>query len=295
MSDSKITRKHLKEIQRNLKTCRKWLHQTFEQPYTVEEMTKTLAYYLNAHLHYYSNLPGQVAEKQQRIFKIQDRLIADHSNRTRDLKIALATSSDKKSLLRGEIAKYDHPYLYYKQGQYYKNEFTMVIPHVIDMLAEGHSPYFEFVFDENLELKNRDVYDFFSDLYFLEFLRQELADIENKEKAELSGYPPLYQYNSFEDLFEVNEDFKKVVDYLKSINVLNENGAFINKSGNKKYLAILPHVLRKKPRMRPFSDIEAASLMKGQFKMQSLSTDYLSKDFPNRAELVEEMVKCLRF
>lgn len=295
MPDQDFIPEYLEQIKNNLQACRDWLHQTLEQPYTVAEMTSTLEYYLNEHLRYYSNKPGQVPEKQQRIFKIDDRLKGDLFRRTHDFHVALAPTVDKAGMIRAEIARYEHPYLYHMEGIYFRpNAISIVIPHVIDTLSESHSPYFEYFFDGDLNPKYPGYFDFFSDVYFLEFLRRELIQIveQGKRKKKQSHLSP--QYASFESVFKAPADFQKVVEYLKSINILDEIGEYIEASGNKKYLAVLIQVLRQKSKIIPILDNEAARLMKDQFKVQSLSSDYLSKDFPNREALIEEMMKDLR-
>ncbi len=258
-------------------------------------MTSKLEYYLNAHLYYYSNKPGQVPEKQQRIFKIDDRLKGDLFRRTQDFYVALPATADKAGMIRAEIARYEHPYLYHMEGIYFKSTaISIVIPHVIDTLVERHSPYFEYFFDNDLNPKDPAYFDFFSDVYFLEFLRRELIQIveQGKRKKKQSHLSP--QYASFESVFKDPADFQKVVEYMKSINILDEVGEYIEASGNKKYLAVLINVLRQKSKIIPVLDNEAARLMKDQFKVQSLSNDYLSKHFPNREVLIEEMMKDLR-
>lgn len=291
-----ITPEYLEQIKNKLQACRDWLHQTLEQPYTVEEMTSTLEYYLNEHLRYYSNKPGQVAEKQQRIFKIDDRLKGDLFRRTQDFHVALAATVDKAGMIRAEIARYEHTYLYHMEGIYFRpTVISIVIPYVIDTLTESHSPYFEFFFDDDLNPKDPAYFDFFSDVYFLEFLRRELIQIveQGKRKKKQSHLSP--QYASFESVFKAPADFQKVVEYLKSVFVLNSNGTYIEASRNKKYFAVLPEVLRIKFKIKTVSNEEVARLMKEQFRLKSLSVDYLSRNFLGRDELIEEILKDLRF
>lgn len=286
-----LTPEYLEQIKTNLQACRDWFHSTFSQPYTVEEMTETLAYYLNAHLYYYSNKTGLAPEKQQRIFRIINCLESNHFKLTQEMKIRLATTSDKKSLLQGEIARYEHPFLFYKMGHYANETVDIVIPHIMDTLAENHSPYFEFVFDDNLEVIGSEILDFFISVYFLQYSRRELVAIEAGGKKKERPTP---HFDCFEDLFKVKDDFPKLVTYLKSIFVLDDEGQFIESSGNKKYLAILLEVLRKKSKIKPISDIDAAPLIKKKFGIASFSSTYMGKYFPGREELIEEIMKDLR-
>lgn len=278
---------------------RQWFHRTLQQPYTIEQMTAMLELYLISHFRYYSNLPGQVREKQQRIFKIQRRLEAEHFLRTEEFKVRLAMTVDKVSLLRGEIVRYEHPFSYDLKGIYHKvseekKGFEMKIPTAISTLSESDRPYFEFFFDDNLEPYTPELYEFFSDVYYLQFLRRELATIEASEKDERHKEKPSPPFHSFEQLFKVPEDFQKVIAYLKSIDILDDEGKVIEASGRKKYLAVLIEVLRKKSKIKPVTDEDAASLMRKEFGAPSFSSTYMGKYFSGREELIEEIMRDLR-
>lgn len=279
-----------------------WFQQTLEQPYTVSEMVANLYNYLCLHFWYYSNNPDQAPEKLHRIFAIENRLRQDFFSRTRVFSAGLAVAENKSDQLKSEIALYEYPFLFYMQGRYYNDGFEMVIPNTMMMLVEYHSPYFEFVFDEDMEIKKEsggeDFFRFLTDVYYLHFLYQTLANVESAKTGDVlafAGNTVEPKFDSFEYLFKVKEDFKRVVEFLKSRYLLDENGAFVDLSGNKKFFAVLYEVLKNKSRLKPAYHAEVARLMKQQFNIPSLSTDYLSKDFSNRQELVEEMMRDLRF
>lgn len=300
MFDPNINAEQLEQIKNNLQACSDWFHVTFSQPYTVEEMTETLAYYLNAHLYYYSNLPGQVSEKQQRIFKISDRFGAEHFKLTREFKIQLVTAADKKSLLLGEIARYEHPFIFYKMGHYANETVDIVIPHIMDTLAENHSPYFEYLFDDNLDFhrgnSGESVFELFRDAKYLQYLRQELTDFENKDQentAQDEGNASGSLFHSFAEVFKNRADYSKIVEYLKSIYILNDEGFFVDRPGNKKFIVAAIKVLRKKDRLKPIYDFELSPLIAHHFKISSLSASYLSKNLQGMDELTEEMMRDL--
>lgn len=296
------TREDLISVRSAMDNYLAWFQQTLDQPYTVSEMVANLYNYLCLHFWYYSNNPAQAPEKLQRIFAIENRLRQDFFNRTRVFSAGLAVAENKSDQLKSEIAFYEYPFLFYMQGRYFNNGFEMVIPTAMIMLVENRSPYFEFVFDEDMEIKKEsggeDFFRFLTDVYYLHFLYQTLANVESAKTGDVlafAGNTVAPKFDSFEDLFKVKEDFKRVVEFLKSRYLLDENGAFVDISGNKKFFAVLYEVLKNKSRLKPAYHAEVARLMKQQFAIPSLSTDYLSKDFSNRQELVEEMMHDLRF
>ncbi|HOZ61879.1 MAG TPA: hypothetical protein PK914_07135 [Smithellaceae bacterium] len=279
-----------------------WFQQTLEQPYTVAEMVENLHHFLELHFWYYSNNPAQVPEKMQRIFAIENRLRQDFFSRTRVFSAGLAVAENKSDKLKSEIALYEYPFLFYMQGRYYNNGFEMVIPNAMMMLAGNNSPYFEFVFDENLEIKKengiQDFWGFLSDVYYLQFLRESLSNLEQtKDDGEMAfaGNMVEPKFDSFEDTFKVKDDFKAITVYLENYLILDKEGVFIEKYGNKKYLTILISVLRSKFRLKPVADAEIAVLIRKQFKMNSFSPDSLSKNLGNHDELFAEMMRELQF
>ena len=279
-----------------------WFQQTLEQRYTVAEMVENLHHFLDLHFWYYSNNPAQLPEKMQRIFAIENRLRQDFFSRTRAFSAELDVAENKSDKLKSEIAFYEYPFLFYMQGRYYNNGFEMVIPNAMMMLAGNNSPYFEFVFDENLEIKKEDIgqdfFDFVSDVYYLQFLQQTLANVDlavSDDVTSFAGNMVAPKFDSFEDTFKVKDDFKAITVYLENYLILDKEGVFIEKYGNKKYLTILISVLRRKFRLKPVADAEIAVLMRKQFKMNSFSPDSLSKNLGNHDELFAEMMRELQF
>jgi hypothetical protein len=188
------------------------------------------------------------------------------------------------------------------QGRYCNNGFEMVIPNAMMMLAGNNSPYFEFVFDENLEIKTengiQDFWGFLSDVYYLQFLRETLSNLEQTKDngvMAFAGNMVAPRFDSFENTFKVKDDFKTITVYLENYLILDKEGVFIEKYGNKKYLTILVNVLRRKFRLKPVADAEIAVLIRKQFKMSSFSPDYLSKNLGNHDELFAEMMRELQF
>jgi len=300
MHDS--THEDLVSVRSAMDNYQAWFQHTLEQPYTVAEMVANLHHYLNLHFWYFGNNPAQLPEKMQRIFSIENRLVQDFFSRTQVFSAGLAIAENKSDKLKAEIAFYEHPFLFYMQGRYYNNGFEMVIPTAMMMLAENHSPYFEFVFDEDMAIKKesggQDFFSFLSDVYYLQFLREALSNLEQTMDdgvMAFAGNMVAPKFDSFEDLFRVKEDFKKVVEYLKSGYLLDENGMFIEGSGNKKYFVVLVKVLRKTSKLKPVYDAEIAELLRRQFKISSLSPDYLSKSIIGGEELFEDMKRALRF
>ncbi len=309
MIDFSVTIEKLEETQNKLKLCREWFQSTLHQAYTVEEMSNALEYYWNNHLYYYSNKPRQVPDKQQRIFKIENNFNADHARKTKDFNIQLAVAENKLDTVKAEIALYKHPFQYYMQGRYYHTcrsdgkELAVVIANVMDTLKEGHSPYFEFFFDDDLQPVEsnygQDLYDFFCDVHFLQFLRRTLASIQTNGTEDGHGKAPGKNkiteplFNSFEELFKEPSDYKKVLTYCESIFVLAGDGTFIDLTGNKKYFAVLPKVLKAKKKIKPIKDSEMAHLMGEAFKMH-ISASYFTKEFIGRDEVFEEMMKGLQ-
>ncbi|MDO8366899.1 MAG: hypothetical protein Q7T20_08895 [Saprospiraceae bacterium] len=294
----------IENCSKEMLNCKKWLHSTLFTPYSIEQMTETLERYLNLHFWYYSISEHIQPEKRQRIRKISKRFVLNFFIQTRNFYTAFAASENNMAFVRSEIARLEYPFLFYQQGRYYNNGFEAVIPQAIDLLAEDRDPFFELVFDENIDFSNvgpsEDIFNFYSDIYYLQFLRGVWKNIEaylvgesNEPPVAYAGNIIAHRYDSFISLFKRTEDFDQVVLYLKSIDILDENAAFITGSGKKKYLAVLVQALQKKGKLKPVYNYEIARLMTMQFKIDSLSPDYISKDFPKRRDLLEEVMKDL--
>lgn len=300
--DQDLTHEDLERIKDELQAFRTWLKTFSEHSCTIEELTESLASYLDAYLFYYSNKPGQVAEKQQRLFKIQSRLNTDLFERQKEFAAELASSEKKKELLKSAIARYEFPFIAHGIGIYYNGEVDLIISNVLGtMLSEGHSPYFEFVFDGNLVLTNRGAYDFFLNVCFLTYLREELKKIAPIDSADKQihtsksepGKKIKKDVESFEDLFWDTNDMIITIRVMQRLRLLYDDESFVDVLNNRKKVVVLMDFLQKTPSPKIIKVKESllARLLGERFNL-SITERYLRERRSKSEEIVKDIEQC---
>lgn len=291
MFDPDLTPEQLDSYRQQMAACREWLQQYDHNQHTIPQLTGVLEMYIKAYLLYYTNLPGVQKDKQIRTNMLEDKLNATFFLRTRDFMSAMAASKEQLPLLHAEIARYDHAFVYYRNGIYTnlaQNEASLVdiyIKNVFGSVNEGDAPGFDIILDNDGNFNHHTggavFFYFFADVIYLEWLRRLEAEIAKWEGATETVKPKLISnpiakkgprpsIESFEQMFWEPTDAEIAIRVMNRLRLLEEDETFIAVKNNKKALAILLDFLgkRKNQKLRPVADNVKAGLLSERFKFR---------------------------